>query len=347
MRTGLILAVALALSGAARAEDFYKGRTIELVVSTGIGSTLDENARLVARHLGEHIPGRPLVVVRNMPGAQHKRAANFLYNQAARDGTSIGALNPVFALAQVLDARGVQYDAAKFEWLGSTASLNAAIYVSSGHAVKNAADTTRWQVLMGAAGPTSPGAFYPTAMNNLLGSKFYILAGYANIADMNAALERGEIEGRAGQSLNALKLENPDWLRGGKIRVIAQAGIERDPEFPDAPLLTELAANEADAQVLRLLSADTGLGRIFLSPPETPRERVAILRKALADVVEDEAFRNAARNAGLDVRFRDGASVQGIVTSLVNASPETIARAKAALQVRDFLEPGKVGDRKE
>ncbi len=347
MRKALILAVALALSGGARAQDFYKDKTIELVVSTGIGSTLDENARLVARHLGDHIPGKPLVVVRNMPGAQHKRAANFLFNQAARDGTSIGALHPVFALAQVLDARGVQYDAAKFEWLGSTSSLNAAIYVAAGHAVKTAADLTKWQVLMGAAGAGSPGAIYPTVMNNLLGAKFYILAGYANVADMNAALERDEIEGRAGQSLNALKLENPEWLRGGKIRVIAQAGLERDPEFPDAPLLSELAGNADEAEALRLLSTDVGLGRVFLNPPETPPARVAILRKALADLVEDEAFRNAAGNAGLDIRFRDGARVQAIVAAMVNARPETIALAKQALQPRDFLDAGKVGDRKE
>src|SRR5215471_15235121 len=173
-----LLAVLMAPAGAAAQSDFYRGKTIDLVISTGVGGGLDANARVVARHLAQHIPGNPTIVPRNMPGAGHIRAANFVFNQAPKDGTVIGTFIPIFVLAQVLDrSKSIQFDPAGFNWLISTSSSNATVYTWYLSGVRSIADATKRDVLMGATGAGSYTIIYPTVMNSILGTKFKIVTG--------------------------------------------------------------------------------------------------------------------------------------------------------------------------
>lgn len=336
----LLLPVLLAASAAAidqtawaaEPADFYKNKTIELIISTGVGGGLDTNARIVARHLGNHIPGKPAIVPKNMPGAGHVRAANYLYNQAARDGTAIGTLIPAFVMAQVLArSTAIQFDAAQFQWIGSTSSSNSTVYVWNKSSVASLEDARQRPVLMGATGAGSYTSLYPTVMNSVLGTKFKIVSGYHSTNDIGLAMERGEVEGRAGNNFNSLKTENAEWLRSGKIVLLAQVGLERDREFPDVPLLLDFAGNEEERQILRLFSTDVVIGRPLLTTPGVPAARVELLRKAFEEMVRDEAFVREAAAVGLDVTPVAGARIQEIVEDLVRTPDEIVAKAKRAM----------------
>jgi tripartite-type tricarboxylate transporter receptor subunit TctC len=342
---GVLLAAAVATApspAAAQADaraDFYKGRTIELIVSTGVGGGLDANARVVARHLVNHIPGAPTIVVKNMPGAGHIRAANYVFTQAAKDGSTIATFIPVFVMAQVLErSRSIQFNPAQFNWLASTSSSNSTVYTWHTSGITSVEDATRRTVVMGGTGAGSYTIIYPTVMNSLLGTRFKLVTGYQSTAEVGLAMERGEIEGRAGNNLNSLKAENGEWLRTGKINLIAQVGLQRDAEFPQVPLLTDFAKNEEDRRILRLFSTDIAIGRPFVTSPGVPAERVALLRAAFDAMMKNPAYVEDSLRAGLDVSPTDGAAIQSIVADLVGTPDDIVAKAKLAMEPKDLTE---------
>ena len=326
--TGLVIA-----PGEARAQQlFYAGKTIDLIVSTGAGGGHDSNARIIARHWINHIPGKPNMVVKNMPGAGHVRAGNFLYNQAPKDGTVLATLVPAFLLAQVLESsKAIQFDAARFNWIGASASNNSTIYVWSTSSVQNMADAMKQEVIMGATGAGSYTQIYPLIMNAIVGTRFKVIAGYGATPEINLAMERGEVHGRAGNNFNSLRMENPEWLRDGKIRFLAQVGLKRDAEHPELPLMMEFGKTESDRALLRLFSADIAVGRPFLAPPGAPPERVEVLRRAFDKVVSDPAFLKEARDAQVDVSPVKGEDLQSIVIDIVSTPRDVVARAREAL----------------
>jgi tripartite-type tricarboxylate transporter receptor subunit TctC len=323
---------------AAAQADFYKGKTVELIISTGVGGGLDLNARVVAKHLPNHIPGNPTIVAKNMPGAGHIKAANYVFNVAPKDGTTIATFIPVFVLAQVLDRGAAQFDPAKFEWLASTSSNNSTIWVWHAAGINSIEDAMKKEVLMGSTGVGSYTQIYPTVMNSVVGTKFKLIGGYQSAADVGLAIERGEVQGRAGNNFNSLKAENGEWFRTGKIKLLAQVGLERDPEFPTLPLMSDFAKNDADRQILKLFSTDVVIGRPFVTSPGVPPERVALLRRAFMDMMQDPAFLKDAANAGLDVTAVDGTKIQKIVQDLVNTPADIVAKAKVAMQPKDMVE---------
>lgn len=334
-----LAAAVLAPSFAAAQTHFYQGKTIELIVSTGVGGGLDANARVVARHLANHIPGQPTIVTKNMPGAGHIRAANYVFTQAPKDGTTIGTFIPIFVMAQVLErSRSIQFNPAQFNWLASTSSSNSTVYVWHTSGIKSVEDATKRQVLMGGTGAGSYTIIYPTLMNSLLGTKFKLVTGYQSAAEVGLALERGEIEGRAGNNFNSLKAENGEWLRTGKINLIAQVGLARDAEFSQVPLLTDFARSEDDRRILRLFSTDVVIGRPFVTSPGVPAERVAILRHAFDAMMKDPAYIEESKKASLDVMPTDGPTIQKIVGELVSTPDEIVAKAKLAMEPKDLTE---------
>jgi tripartite-type tricarboxylate transporter receptor subunit TctC len=335
----LAAAILVAPLPAAAQADFYKGKTIELIVSTGVGGGLDANARAVARHLVNHIPGQPSIVVKNMPGAGHIRAANYVFTQAPKDGSTIATFIPVFVMAQVLErSRSIQFNPAQFNWLASTSSSNSTVYVWHSSGIKSVEDATKRTVVMGGTGAGSYTIIYPTVMNSLLGTRFKLVTGYQSTAEVGLAMERGEIEGRAGNNLNSLKAENGEWLRTGKINLIAQVGLTRDAEFPQVPLLTDFAKSEEDRRILRLFSTDIAIGRPFVTSPGVPAERVALLREAFDAMMRDPAYIEDSRKAGLDVSPTDGATIQSIVADLVGTPDDIVAKAKLAMEPKDLTE---------
>jgi tripartite-type tricarboxylate transporter receptor subunit TctC len=199
-------------------------------------------------------------------------------------------------------------------------------------------DARKRQVLMGGTGVGSYTVIYPTVMNSLIGTRFKLVMGYQSTAEIGLALERGEIEGRAGNNFNSLKSENPELLKTGKIKIITQVGLERDPEFPDVPLMTDFATDDESRQVLKLFSTDVVIGRPFVTAPGVPAERVALLRKAFDDMMKDPAYLKDAAAAGIDVNPVDGGKIQQIVTDLVRTPDNIVAKAKLAMEPKDITE---------
>ena len=304
---------------------------MSLIVSTGAGGGLDANARLVARHMGKHIPGKPSIIVRNMPGAGHIQATNFMHTQAPKDGTHIGAILPSFVLYQLIDGRGAQYDTRNFKWLGSSDVDNMNVYVWHTAAVKSVEDAKRTEILMGATGAGSYTILFPTLMNNLIGTKFKIVSGYKSTNEIHLAMERGEVQGRAGNFFSSLKSQNADWLRDGKITLIAQVGEERDPEFPSVPLLQEMTTDAEAKQIFRLFSAEIAMGKAYLTTPDTPKDRLDALRRAFDATMQDAGFRTEAKTSGIEVRPLNAAGVSRIADEIL-ATPRALV--ERAAQVR-------------
>ncbi|MFN4281962.1 MAG: Bug family tripartite tricarboxylate transporter substrate binding protein [Alphaproteobacteria bacterium] len=312
------------------AADFYKGRQMTMIISTGPGGGYDINGRLIARHLPRHMPGSPNIVPRNMPGAGHVRAANFMAVQAPKDGSHVATLAQSFVLHQVIDGKGAEYDAAKFAWLGSSEVTNSTIYVWSARGVKSLDDAKKEEVLLGATGVGSGTSQYPALLNNILGTKFRIVPGYGTGGEINLAMERGEVHGRAGNNFNSVAATNGDWLRDKKITFLVQIGLEKDKDYPDVPMFVDLGRNETEKQILKLFAAPVDIGRPLLTTPDVPADRVALLRAAFDATMKDPEFLAEAKKAKLDISPTSGAKLQKIVEDII-ATPKSVIAAANAL----------------
>ena len=325
-------ACTLGASGAAAqsVEEFYRGKTITMIVSAGPGEGFDTNSRLVAKHLGRHLPGNPNIVARNMPGAGHVLAANYMFTDAARDGSVICGIAPSIITHQLLDGRGARFDVGKFQWLGTTDYSNQAAYVWHTTGIKTLEETMTREVLIGGTGAGSYSVLYPALMNNLLGTRLKVIAGYKTTRDIDLALERGEVEGRAGHAFSSLKAFSGEWLRDKKINILVQFGERRDPDFADVPLATDFARTDEARRVFELFDVQIAVGRPFLAPPDVPADRLAALRHAFDDTMRDPEFLADAAEAGMDIHPLDAATVQSIVERVAGTPPDVIALAKHA-----------------
>ncbi len=323
-------AVATVPAAAQSAEDFYRGKTLTMVISVVGGEGFGINGRLVATHMSRFLPGHPTVVPKYMPGAGHVLAANHLATDAPRDGTTIATIAPNIILHQMLDGRGARYDIAKFNWLGASEYGNQAVYAWAASGLKTLDDAMKREVLAGGTGAGSFTTLYPTLMNNLLGTRFRLVAGYKTTRDIDLAMQRGEVEVRAGQSLTSLKTYNGEWLREKKINVLAQVGRERDAEFADVPVLTEYARTEAARRILELFEVQLTVGRPFLAPPDVPADRLALLRQAFARTMHDPAFLADAAKVQMDARSLSAATVTKIVQRVASTPADLIEAAKRA-----------------
>jgi tripartite-type tricarboxylate transporter receptor subunit TctC len=324
-----ILAVLIALP--AHAQSFYEGKSITIVTSTGVGGTYDVTARLIARHMPRFIPGKPNMVVQNMPGGGNVLATNFMYAIAPKDGTTIASVHNAMPVQQVLGGQGVRFDAGKFEWLGSTGPETEVILVWHTSNIRTLDELKTREVILGGTGAGSGLVILPRAMNALLGTRFKIVSGYKSSEDINIALQRGEVEARAF-SLISITAQRADWLRDKKITILAQVGAKRAHEIPDVPLVTELARSEEDRQVFKLISTAQALGRPYLAPPGVPADRLAILRKAFEATLKDKAFLADAEKLQIDIDPIGADEVTQLVRETVNAPASVVAKAKAAIE---------------
>jgi tripartite-type tricarboxylate transporter receptor subunit TctC len=331
IRCIVIAVLALLAAMPAHAQSFYEGKTITVVTSTGVGGTYDVTARLIARHMPRFIPGKPTMAVQNMPGGGNVLATNYMYTIAPKDGTSIATVHNAMPVHQALGGQGVRFDAGKFEWLGSTGPENEVILVWHTTGIRTLDEVKKREVILGGTGAGSGIVILPRVMNALLGTKFKIVTGYKSSEDINIALQRGEVEARAF-SLVSITAQRADWLRDKKITILAQAGARRAREIPDVPLVTELARNEEDRQVFKLISAAQALGRPFLAPPGVPADRLAILREAFAATLNDKAFQAEAEKLQLDIDAMSAEAVTQLVRETVNAPASVVAKAKAAIE---------------
>jgi tripartite-type tricarboxylate transporter receptor subunit TctC len=297
-------------------EDFYRGKKIDLIIGYSPGGTYDLYARLVARHLGNYIPGKPLIVPRNMPGAGSRAAANWVYNIAPKDGTVLATADQSLALEQATGDKRVTFDTRRFIYIGNPNVENntTATWYASG--IKTIDDAKKREVTMGATGG-STSSQYPKAMNALLGTKFKIILGYPGGNDINLAMERGEVDGRGSNSWTSWKTTRPEWVAQKKINILVQIGLKKAPDLPDVPLLMDLSKNDEDRQLLRLLSASTNVGRPIFTTPGVPADRVAVLRKAFDAMIHDPEFLAEAKREKFDIDPVPGEELQKIVAEIV------------------------------
>jgi tripartite-type tricarboxylate transporter receptor subunit TctC len=328
----LTLCVGVSAAGADAVEDFYKGKTVTIVTSTGVGGPFDLTARALAKHMSRYIPGRPTMIVRNMPGGGHVLATNFMAQQAEKDGTVIATVNNSVPLHQVLGGQGVRFDARRFYWLGSTGTSNLMTVAWHTSGFKTMDDVMQRELIIGATGTGSGTFIYPNAMNVVLGTKFKIVMGYKSTAELDLAMERGEVAARAGASLAGILQERPTWIQGNRVVVLSQIGDIRDPAFPQVPLMHELAKTTEQRQILSLLSLPPALGRPFFTTPDVPAERAIALRRAFEATMKDEAFLKEARQLNLEMNPFGGERAAAIVNDTINVPPDLVAKAKAILE---------------
>jgi tripartite-type tricarboxylate transporter receptor subunit TctC len=298
----LALAAALASSAQAQGvENFYKGKTITLIVGYTAGGGFDAYARIMAAYLGKYIPGQPTIVVQNMPGAGSARAASHLYNVAAKDGTVIALTRaPVIApLAGQTD--NADFDVSKFTWLGSGASDLTVCALLGNPKVKTMADALKIEHTLGGLGPGSDEDMYTKILRKLIGLKAKLVTGYPGGAELVLAVERGELDGRCGWSWSSIKLAKPDWITEKKIKVLSVLALERSPELPDVPSIMEFIKNERHKQILRFVLNAQVLGRPFVAPPGIPEDRADALRKAFEDTMKDPGFIAEMKGKNMDV----------------------------------------------
>jgi len=316
--------------------DFYTGKTISLYIGFTQGGGYDVYARTVARFLGRHIPGNPTIVPRQMPGVGSLTAANNVYNVAPRDGTVLATADQALAVNEFVNDPAVRFHSDKFVWIGNpNADVNIVVtWHTSG--IKTVADATKREVTMGATAPApNTSALYPKLMNPMLGTKFRVITGYPGGADIDLAMERGELDGRGSNAWATLKATRPEWIKDRKINVLAQIGLERAKDLPDVPLLTDLVKGGNDRALVLLLSATTSVGRPLFSTPDVPPDRIAALRNAFEATMRDPEFLAAAAKSGLDVNPVTGAQLQKMIDDML-ATPRPVAeRLKAIIAGRE------------
>jgi tripartite-type tricarboxylate transporter receptor subunit TctC len=331
----ITIACGCAAAQADPVEDFYKGKTITIVTSTGPGGAYDLAARTISHYMGKYLPGNPQFVIKNMPGGGHVLATNYMYTSAPKDGTWIATVSNGIPTHQVLDGKGVRFDARKFQWLGSTGISNLLTVSWHTSPIKTMADVMTKEIVTGATGTGSGTYMYPSAMNSIIGSKFKIVLGYTSSQEVDLAMERGEVAARSGASYRGFLAEHPDWIRDGKLNILTQVGAVRDPDLPNVPLMDELGKTDEQRQILRLISSPVAMGRPYLAPPEVPADRVAALRHAFDQVMKDPEFLAEAAKLDLDISPLTGTKIAEIVRDTIDAPADVLAKARDAMQAGD------------
>jgi tripartite-type tricarboxylate transporter receptor subunit TctC len=325
--TAISLAITLASAGSCLAADpiadFYRGKRMDMIIGYSSGGTYDLYARLVARHLGNHLPGNPQIVPRNMPGAGSRTAATWVYSIAPKDGTVLATGDQSMSVLQAMGDQKLKLDVRKFIYIGNPNSENNTTAVWAASGIKTIEDAKKREVTMGATG-SSTSAQYPRLMNALIGTRFKVVLGYPGGNEINIAMERGEVDGRGSNSWASWKSTRPHWLKEKKINILVQIGLEKAPDLQDVPLMMDLARNEDDRAIMKLFSASGSIGRPIFTSPGVPAERVAALRAAFQKMVKDEKFLADAKSGRLDVDAASGERLQQLVAEIV-ATPKAIA----------------------
>ena len=326
-----LASIAVALSAQAQSTtDSYRGQTVHVLIGVAVGGDYDVQGRFLSRHIGRHIPGAPTVLPENMTGAGGLKMTNYLYEVAPRDGTYIGIIPNNFPALQASGGQGVQFDAAKFQWLGAMTRETNTMVVWHTTGVKTVEDMRHTEVVAGASGRGAITYTFPAMMNELLGTKFKIVTGYAGGNEINLALERGEVGARIN-SWTSWKVTRPDWLRDKKIVIIAQGG-RRSPELVDIPSVEDLAHNDTDRQVIRMLMSGSSLGRPFAIPPGVASQQVVILRTAFMNMMKDPVVLADATAAKMEIDPLSGEEMQAMIETLLKTPKDISERA------RDFLQ---------
>jgi tripartite-type tricarboxylate transporter receptor subunit TctC len=307
-------------------EPIYAGKQLRMVIANGAGGSYDVYARVLSRHLNRHIPGNPTIINQNVPAAAGMQATNWAYAAAPKDGTVIVATYNSLLAEPLYGNPAVRYDPRQFEYVGSISKQQNVCGTWHTNPVKTIAQAKLREVIVGASGTASDSAILPRILNALLDTKFKVVMGYAS-NESRLAVERGEVDGVCGLSWSTLKSSSPEWVKKKLLNVFAQTGSTRQADLPDVPLVTELVSSPDDKKAVDLLSFQQEMGRPFLMPPDTPKEMVAIMRRAFDDTVKDPLFLADADKALLEVEPMTGEIMEQIVKNAFAVPKALLQRA--------------------
>ena len=316
--------------------DFYKGKQIRFIVRTLAGGDYDQYTRLIARFIGKYIPGSPAIVVVNMPGGGGITAANYMAQVAPRDGTVIGIVSQGLAVDQALGASpGLKADLREFNWIANVVHSNQILAVWHTSPTKTLEDAKNRVTTIGTTGAGSASVQFPAFYNNVLGTKFKIVFGYPGGQVINLAMERGEVEGRGTNPYSGWMASKPTWIPEKKIIPLIQAGIEKEPDLPDVPLIIDQKVREEDKPLLYFMANSSSVGRPLATTPGVPAERVAALRKAFQAMVKDPEFIATAKKETLDIQPQTAEVLEKVILGILNSPQDVRDRMKVALQPKD------------
>jgi tripartite-type tricarboxylate transporter receptor subunit TctC len=312
-------------------EDFYRGRTVALVIGYSVAGGYDTYARVVARHLGRHIPGNPTVQPQNMEGAGSLRAANYLFNAAPKDGSVIGMFSRGMAMEPLIGASTTRFDSRKFGWIGSGTNEVSTCVTWHDSAVKTWADALAKNFTVGGEGSASDPDIFSTVVHNVFGVKLRLVSGYPGSAEVALAIERREVDGRCGWSYSSLKQQRPEWIERKQVNILVQLALAKTPELPDVPLVTEFATTDRQRQILRLVFSRQAMARPFVAPPGIPAERKQALRVAFDETMADPEFLAEAKARGLEVNPVSGAEIDKLIEELYQTPADAVAEVRAII----------------
>jgi tripartite-type tricarboxylate transporter receptor subunit TctC len=311
--------------------NFYRGHTITLVIGYSAAGGYDTYARVVAQHLGKHIPGNPTIVPQNMEGAGSLRAANYLYNAAPHDGSVIGIFARGMAMEPLIGKSHAVFDARKFTWLGSGTNEVSTCVTWHESAVKTWADALTTPFTVGGEGSASDPDIFSTVLRNVFGVKLRLISGYPGSAEVALAIERREVDGRCGWSYSSLMQQRPDWVHGKLVNILVQLALAKAPELPDVPLITDFATTERQRQILRLVFSRQAVARPFVAPPGLPEERRDALRGAFDATMRDPAFLAEAKQRGLEVNPVSGPEIDKLLVDLYATPADIVTETRAII----------------
>jgi tripartite-type tricarboxylate transporter receptor subunit TctC len=337
LRSRTIAAVCLLLIGAsgAWANDFYAGKTIEMIVGSDVGGGYDIYTRTIARNIGRHIPGNPTVVVKNMPGAGSGRAASYLYSVAPKDGTALAAVFPGVLVSPLLDDRvDGMFEATRFTFVGTADSGTRVCATYGSSKTRSYADALTHKTRMGSSGLGASTRDYVLFKKKTTGAQFEVVMGYKGSADILLAMERGEIDGICGWDWSSVKSQRPDWLRDGKLNLLVQVAPEPEPELTrlGVPPLWDFIRSEDDRKAVALIITQQMFQRPYLAAPGVPQAQVAILRSAFEATMRDQQFLADAQKTRIDINPLNGAALQDLVAKIYATPKSVVERAKEILK---------------
>lgn len=324
------LTLAQGPAAAQSVEEFYKGKTIELYIGYSVGGGYDTYARLIARHMGNHIPGNPTLVPVNLPGAGSLKLVNWMAEAAPRDGTVFGTVARAAPFDPMFGNDAAQFNARELSYIGSANNEVSVCVAWEDAGIETVDDLKNKELIVGGTGDTADTVQFPKVLNAILGTKMRIINGYPGGNDVSLAMERGEVTGRCGWSWSSVKSTRMDWYEQGTVKVLLQISTAKHPDLPDVPLVTDLADGD-DQRLLRLVFARQALGRPFIGPPEIPEDRLTALQDAFMATMEDPAFLAEADGLDLEITPVSGPEVRQLVMDAYETPPATVQRIKDIL----------------
>ena len=334
-RTALVLLTALLAAWlmpaqAQQAGDFYRGKNIDLHIGYTVGGGYDIYARLLARHMGRHIPGNPTIVPRNMPGAGSLRLANWLYHAAPKDGSAFGTIGRGIAFDPLIGGKGAEFTATEFGWIGSANDEVSVCTAWGATGISKFEELYTREMIVGGTGATADTDLFPKVLNAVLGTKMRVVSGYPGGADITLAMQRGEVQGRCGWSWSSIKTNHTSWVKDGTLKILVQLSLEKHPDMPGVPLVMDMVKTPEQRAVLQAVFARQVMGRPFLAPPGVPAERLALLRKAFMATMEDKEFLAEAEKLNLEITRVSGEKVQSLVAEVYRTPPEALRKVVEA-----------------